>query len=90
MGSKFKQALSSFFEMPQSAFGKSSAVTSEYCGETSVTECAGLISYDDSAIVLKLCDCRAAIYGRGLTMSFFGNGELTISGKVERIDFTDL
>lgn len=90
MGRKLKKALSSFFELPPSAFGRCSAVTSEYCGDTSVTQCAGLISYDDTAIVLRLCDCRAAIYGRGLQMSFFGNGELTVHGKVERIEFTEL
>lgn len=90
MGRKLKQALSAFLEVPQSTFGKTSAVTSEYGGSTSITECAGVVYYDDTAVVLKLCDCRASIYGQGLTMSFFGNGELTISGKVERIDFTEL
>ena len=90
MGIKFKKALTSFFEIPPSSFGKSSTVTSAYCGETSVSECAGLISYDDTAIILRLCDCRASIYGKGLSMSFYGNGELTINGRVERIDFTDL
>ncbi len=58
-------------------------------GELSVYRCHGLIEYTDCMVKIKTEDGVVGIYGSELGLNTFSNSEITVYGKIIKIEFEE-
>ena len=85
--SENKDKFSDVFKLAQPL--KKSAIYMESNTELSVFRCKGLLEYSDECVNLRLTDGNVHIYGRNLGLKTFSNTEITVDGKIEKIEFEE-
>lgn len=59
------------------------------CGDMLIHGANKVIEYENTRIVLRLCDLRLTVTGEGLTMKSYYNGTVRVCGRIRTVDFED-
>ena len=55
-------------------------------GELSIFKCNGVIAYSDTCVKIRTEDSFVSVEGEGLLLNTFSNREITVSGKINKIE----
>ena len=58
-------------------------------GELSVYKCCGLVEYSETCVKINTELGALAIYGKELGLNTFSNSEITVFGKIYKIEFEE-
>ena len=75
------------FSFPADAIGGVSRVSVIGHSEVMIEGCYSVASYECERVVLRTHDTVAVVIGKDLNMRTFASGVITLTGKIERLEF---
>lgn len=82
-----KELLADSLKMPRDIVLGASIVTVIGSGQVLIENYRGILEYTSESIVLQGKNCRVAVAGEGLKISYYTNEDMKIEGKISEIRY---
>lgn len=82
-----KELLADSLKMPRDIVLGASIVTVIGSGQVLIENYRGILEYTSESIILQGKNCRVAVAGEGLKISYYTNEDMKIEGKISEIRY---